>query len=240
MIENKKELLTEIVVILIAIVFMAFILSLDIKWVLPTINIELKNFFLMLLYTFIMFAVFVGSQKLVAYALDCKTTTKLLSFRRYWFRPQDVLPFEFPVWFLLPLLFALIPLKGFEWPAILNFDVEPKTTRVKRRWHDITESDVGKIAIAGPLALMVLGIIARFFGTNDFTFYCLLFAFIALIPIGLGFKLLNSSRILWFFSIIFALAMLLLTQVQNTFAVVLTALIFAILATLAYYILYEK
>lgn len=87
---------------------------------------------------------------------------------------------------------------------------------------------------------MAIGIIIRLFGTNDFTFYCFLFAFIALIPVGMGFKILNSSRILWFFSLVFALAMLLLTQVPSTFAVVLTAAIFAALVTLAYYVLYEK
>lgn len=236
----KKEWLIEGVTIIIAIVFIAFILSLDIKWILPTLSIELKNFFLMLLYTFIMFTVFVGAQKIVAYFLDCRTTTKFLSFRRYWFYRGSILPFEFPVWFFLPLLFALIPFRGFGWPAILNFDAEPKITHVRKRWHNITESDIGKIAVAGPLALMALGIIVRFFGTTDFTFYCLLFAFISLIPIGMGFKLFNSSRILWFFSIIFALAMLLLTQIQNTFAIVLTAVIFAALATLSYYVLYEK
>lgn len=238
--EIKREWLIEGIIVLISIIFMAFILSLEIKWGLPTMNIELKNFFLMLLYSFIMFTVFVGAQKLIAYALDCKTTTKFLSFRRYWFKPHSIFPFEFPVWFLLPVLFALVPLKGFEWLAILNFDVEPKTTHVRQRWHNITESDIGKISMAGPLALMAIGIIIRLFGTNDFTFYCFLFAFIALIPVGMGFKILNSSRILWFFSLVFALAMLLLTQVPSTFAVVLTAAIFAALVTLAYYVLYEK
>ena len=240
--EIKREWLIELLVFIISIVFIAFILALDIKWTLPTVNIELVNFPLNLFYSFIMFTVFVGTQKLVAYARDCRHTLTFLGFRRYWFRPLTEhgtaeLPFNFPLWFVLPALLVLVNIK---WLAILNFDLEPKPNHVRHRWSNITEEDVGRIAISGPLALMALGILMRIFGAADFAFLCFLFAFLVMIPIGIGFKIVMSSRILWFFSLVFSLVMLLLINLQTTFAIIMTAVIFAALATLAYYVLYEK
>ncbi|MGB9707848.1 MAG: hypothetical protein ACPLXC_00770 [Candidatus Pacearchaeota archaeon] len=231
----KKELANELFVFLLASVFMAFIFAIKLKW--PVLTLEPLAILLGFLYALIMFALFIGVQKLVAFALDCRTTTKLLSFRRYWFKPHSIFPFEFPAWFFLPVILALV---GIKWPAILNFDVEPKITHVRQRWQNITESDIGKIAISGPLAVMALGILMRVFGANEFAFLCVLFTFAALIPIGMGFKLFNSSRILWFFSFVFSLAVLLLINIQSVFAVILTAVIFAALATISYYVLYEK
>jgi hypothetical protein len=236
----KKEYFNELYVWLLASVFLALIFAVKFNW--PIISIEPLDILLGLLYSLIIFGVFIGAQKLVAYAVDCKTTTKLLSFRRYWFRSftehgSALLPFEFPAWILLPIVFAFA---NIPWFAILNFDVEPKASHVRHRWQNMTEWDMGKICIAGPLALMALGLIVRIFGASEFAFLCILAAFLALVPIGLGFKLAVSSRILWFFAFIFALTMLLLIKLQSTFAVIMIAVIFAALATLAYYVLYEK
>lgn len=239
---QENEWLNELVVWLVTSLFLGIILAIQINW--PIIGIEsldvLYNFFVCLL----VFAVFIGAQKLTAYFIDCTTRSKLITFRRYWFQPlseqgKATLPFEFPAWLLLPIILMLI---NFKWLAILNFDAEPKATHVRRRWPNITESDIGKIAISGPLAVIALGIIARIISPTfmNFSFLCIWLAFLSLIPIGLGFKLFNSSRILWFFSFFFSIALLLLIKVSNIFAIIVMALIFAILATLAYYVLYEK
>lgn len=238
--EWKKEYFHELFVWLLASIFMSFIFAVRFKW--PIISIEPSSILLGLLYSLIIFGVFIGAQKLVAYTIDCKTTTKLISFRKYWFRSftehgTPMLPFEFPLWIILPIVFAF---GNIPWFAILNFDAEPKTTHVLHRWENITELDIGKLSIAGPLALLALGLIVRVFGANEFAFLCILGAFLALVPIGAGFKLAMSSRILWFFAFVFALTMLLLIKLQSTFAVVMIAIIFAILVTLAYYVLYEK
>ncbi|MEM4153076.1 MAG: hypothetical protein QXK80_03110 [Candidatus Pacearchaeota archaeon] len=239
---QEKEWLNEVVILIVASLFLGIILAIQFKW--PIISIEPIN----ILYSFFiclsLFVVFIGAQKLTAYFLDCTTRTKLISFRRYWFQPlsehgKAILPFEFPAWLVLPILLAFVNIK---WLAILNFDAEPKPTHVRRSWPNITESDIGKIAISGPLAVIALGIITKIISPTftNFSFLCIWLAFLSLIPIGSGFKLLNSSRILWFFSFFFSIALLLLIRISNTFAIVFMSIIFAVLATLAYYILYEK
>lgn len=232
---QKKELLNELVVLIIASLFIGLILAIKVSW--PIITIETTDFLWMFLFSLLIFFVFIGTQKLVAYSLECKTTSKLLSFRRYGFKPESKFSFDFPAWLVLPILLVLINLK---WLAVLDFDVEPKPSHLKRRWSNITESDIGKIAIAGPFAIIILGIIFKIFAQINLAFLCIWFAFLALIPIGLGFKLLNSSRILWFFSFIFSLALLLLIKLTSTLATIVIALILAAFITILYYSLYER
>ena len=237
---QENEWLYESSIIVMASLFMGLILALKVEW--PIVSIEAIDFFWMFLLSLLMFFIFIGAQKLVAFYLDCKTKTKLISFRRYLFRAlsehgKAELPFEFPAWLILPLLLALI---NFKWLAIFNFDVEPKPSHVRRRWSNITESDVGKIAIAGPFAIIVLGIIFKIFAANNIAFLCMWFSFLALIPICMGFKLLNSTRVLWFFAFVFSVALLLLINLTSAFAIIVMAVILAAFATIVYYVLYER
>lgn len=232
---QKKELLNEITVLIVASLFMGFILAIKVSW--PIITIETTDFLWMFLLSLLMFFVFIGAQKLVANSLDCKTTSTLLTFRKYWFKPESQFSFDFPAWLVLPILLSLI---NFKWLAILNFVVEPKPSHLRKRWSNITEADVGKIAIAGPFAVIILGIIFKIFAQTNIALLCMWFAFLALIPIGLGFKLLNTSRILWFFSFIFSLALLLLIKLTSPLAIIVIALILAAFITILYYALYER
>lgn len=224
--------------------FGAFILSLNVK--LPMINIEettiLQSFLMLLL----IFGVFIIGQKITAYSLDCTTSTKLIAFRKFWFRPlrkyelskESGVPF--PAWLVLPLILVFATNSIIKWLAILNFDVESSASRIRRRWKEITEYDNAKIALAGPLAVLLLGIISKAFGFGDFALLCVWIAFLSILPIGIGFKLLMSSRILWIFSFILIGSILLLIKTAGAFAVLITAVLFAVLATVAYYILYES
>ena len=244
----EKETGKEIGIVIGASVFLGIILSLTFKY--PILNFDehsvLKNFLLSLL----MLGVFVGAQKGMASILDCKTRIKLLGFRRYGLKPWAQFSFDFPLWIVLPLLLFIVGIlirKSLMWLAILDFEVEPLARRVRRRFNALTEEDVGKIALAGPLAVLALGIISKAIslangiaGFGDFAVLCALLSFLSLIPIGLGFKLLMSSRMAWLFTLIFSLGILLMMHLQSLFAIILIAIIFAIAATLGYYILYEK
>ncbi len=243
---QKKKLnidINEILIIVIASLVLGFFLSLQTRW--PILSIEPLNFLSMFFFSLLMLLVFVFSQKFIAWKLDCKTKTKLLSFRRYWFRPltehgKAEFPFEFPAWLILPIILFFISGGWIKWLAILNFDVKPKATRIRRRWQELTEADIGKIAIAGPISVLILGIIIRALGFNSLAIICIWLALLALIPIGLGFKILISSRILWFFVFILTILILLLMRIAGTFTTVVMALILAAIATIAYYILYEQ
>lgn len=235
---DEKEWLNELAVWLAVSLLMAFILSINIKW--PVVSIEPLNLLVMFLLSLLMFLVFIGAQKTMAFFLDCETRTRLITFRRFWFRAHDVFSFDFPAWLLFPLIILFATSSYIRWLAVLSFDIEPKLTRVRRRWAELTEFDIAKVAIAGPAAVLILGLIARIIGFNDFAMLCVLLALLSLIPIGLGFKMLMSSRLLWIFSFLFTLSIFLIMHVAGAFVTIVMAVLIAAILTLAYYILYEK
>jgi len=240
----------EIIHIIIGAIFLGLILAVKIKW--PILSIEPLEFFSMFGLSILMLGVFVASQKFIAVKLDFSIKSKLLSFRRFWFHPlaerrKAEFPFDFPLWLALPLFLILITGGFFRWLAIFDFDIEPLALRVRRRWKDLTEEDIAKVAIAGPMGVLILGIISRIIGQaliipgfNNFALICVWFSLIAFIPIGSSFKLLMGSRILVVFGFILTLIMLLIMNITGIFATLIVALIFAALATLCYYILYER
>lgn len=235
---HDKEWLNELLVWIVASLVSGFILALSIKW--PVISFEWTDFGNMFLLSLLIFFVFIGTQKTVAYFLNCKTRSKLISFRRFGFRPHDIFQFDFPAWLIWPLLLVFVTVGYVKWLVTTSFDIEPKLSHVRKRFSELTEGDIARVTIAGPLAVIALGIISRIIGFNSFALLCLWFAFIAFIPIGYGYKLLMTSRLLWFFAFVFTLAMLVLTQVTSTFVTIVLAVLFAAITLLSYYILYEK
>lgn len=236
--DNNRDLIKEIIIVVIAALFFGILLSLEISW--PIINIGEFSVIKWFLLCLLMFGVFVVAQKFTAYKLDCRIKTKFITFRRFWFKKPYAFPFDFPAWFFLPLILTLISNGFINWLAILNFDIEPKPSRVRRRWQELTESDVGKIAISGPIAVLILGLFSKILGFTSFGILCAWLAFFALIPIGLGFKILNSTRLTWIFAFIFSIFILLLMGLTNTFSTIIIALLLTALATIAYYKAYEK
>ena len=239
---ETNDLIKEIFFIIIAALFLGLILAAKISW--TKIIIEPLNILWMFLFSLLMLSVFVMSQKTMAWALDCKIKTKLLTFRRYWFQPltresKAEFPFDFPLWLILPLILVFATNGFLKWLAILDFDIEPKPTKIRRRWKELTEDDVGKIAIVGPISVLILSLLLNIFGFASLAVACSWLAFLSLMPIGAGFKLFNSSRIVWLFTFIFALFILVLTNLITAFATIIIALLIAAIITIAYYILYE-
>jgi len=243
--EFGKELWKEIAIIVGAALFLGFMLAIHFRY--PIISIEPIDFVIAFLLALLIAGVFVGAQKFAAYRLDCKTKTKLLGFRRYGLKAWAQLNFDFPLWIVLPIVLFFITNGFFKWLAIFDFDVEPLERKVRRRWRSLSEDDIGRIAIAGPLAILALGIISKAIGLgthiasfNSFGLACVLLCFVSLIPIGMGFKMMISSRVAWFFTLIFSLCILLMMGLQSLFAMIFMAFLFAVAATIAYYALYEK
>lgn len=226
----------EIISLLIA----SFVLGFFLSSLYPFLNFNFITFLIMTLLAFSMFFVFVASQKLTAYSLDCNVKIKLLTFSRYGFKPEDTLGFEFPLWFILPLFFYFITTGKFLWTAILNFEPEALKTKVKRKFSELTETDVAKIAISGPLALLILGLIMRMVHFNSFAYLCVLTSFLTFLPLGSGIKIYAGMRVAGIFLLVLSLAILLLMPVASFLATILIALIIAITCIITYYILWEK
>lgn len=199
-----------------------------------------NDFFWMSAFVFIMLFIFIASQKLVAWWLDCKIKIKWMTFRQYWFDEHYKLRWSFPVWFILPVLLFLVTLSRINWLSIFDFDPEPKESRIRRRWYDLTEMDVAKIAIAGPVALMFFAIILRILTLNEFAVYPALLAFLTLIPVGQGLKVLMGSRSLWIFCTAISLFIFLLIPVASVLATIVITILFAAFILIGYYAMWER
>lgn len=247
--EKNQKLTNEIMTVVVASLFLGFILALTLKW--PILGFEPIDFLLMFGLSLIVCCVFVGAQKFAAHRLDCETKTNLLGFKRYWFGPTKLgsgeFPFKFPLWIVLPLLLFFITKGFFRWLAILDLDIEPKSGRIGRKFYALEERDVAKITMAGPIALMILAIISKAIGISSgiqnftsFAIICSMLAFLSLIPFGIGFKLLSSSRFIWIFLFIFSFVFLALMRMQSVALIMAASLIFALIVVIGYYLLEQK
>lgn len=202
--------------------------------------IEPSQIWLMSAFSLVMLFIFIGAMKLVAWFYDAKIKIKWLSFRRYWFEDRFKLKWSFPLWIVLPILLFFITLGHFVWSAILNFDVESRPSRIKRRWFAMEERDIAKIGLAGPAACLVLGVILRLVGLGSLATYPILLALLSLVPIGMGFKILNGSRVMLVFLFILSLFMLFLINSANILAVIVFCILLAVFGVIAYYHLFER
>ena len=122
----------------------------------------------------------------------------------------------------------------------MNFDVEAKKTKIRKKYSEVNELDIARISAAGPLFVLLLGIVSKIFGFGDFAVICVWLALLSIVPVGIGFKLLISSRLTWFFILIFSAAILLLMHVAGAFAVFFSAALFIALILLIYFLLHEQ
>jgi len=224
----------------VVLIFGALILGFFLSLVFPGWNITLESFLLNSLLVFIMFFIFSGVQKLVALSFDCNTQINFMNMNRYWVRPHDTFGFDFPIWIILVLLTTFLTAGKFVWTGILNFNVTPLKTRVKHQFSEPNEEDIAKIASAGPLALMIFGLIMRIVGFNSYATLCVLTSFLLLLPFGNGSKMFAGMRNTGIFILVLALAVLVLMHLTTVIVTIIIALIIAMIAFIIYYKLAGK
>ncbi|MCS7134273.1 MAG: hypothetical protein NZ889_00215 [Candidatus Pacearchaeota archaeon] len=186
-----------------------------------------------------MFLIFITAEKIVASKLDCNAKIKFLTFSKYGFSPKETLGFEFPLWVVLPLLFVLIT-RNFLWTAILNFDIEPKKTKIRKKFVEVTENEIAKVAVSGPLALLIFGLIMRLINLNYFAYLCAFTAFLFFLPIGQGVKIYAGMRITGIFLFILCSSILLLMPIMSLISTLIISLIIAIALIIVYYSTWER
>lgn len=195
----------------------------------------LKNFILI----FILLFIFIFSQKLAADFLDCKIKMRLLESERLSYQPAAKLnDWKFPWWFFLPVLSWTISAgitAKFLWYSVTNFDVYPKTSRIKKRFFEPTEWDIAKITLAGTFSMLFLGLITRALGYLEYSFICNWFALTSVIPIGQGLKIFFGSKLLWIFSFVLTLSIFFVSTITSVFASLIIAMILAIFTIIVFY-----
>jgi len=188
-----------------------------------------------------MIAVHVLTQKIVAYKFGADLEYDLWNIRRYWFYKQSYFKKPFPAWLVIPLFLSIISAGLIKWFGTLTFEAYPNTRRIKKRWYEITEWEFALIAVSGIFANLVLAIISQFFGWNEFAVLNILFAFFNALPFSQldGTKVFFGSRLLWIFSVVLIVAMLILIGISNIISTIIAALALAIITILIFYTKYE-
>lgn len=190
---NLKETGTEILIVIIA----SIILSMSIAF---------RDISIMYAAT-ISFLIIIGAniliKKIIGYFLEINVKTKFWTWYQYGFRKDAHFKKPIPmVW--LPLLLSLITKGFFQWLAVLEFEVTPKTERVAKRhglyrFTQLTEWHIAWIATWGIILNFVLAVIGYIAGFELFARLSIYFIAWSIIPLsGLdGAKIFFSSRALW-------------------------------------------
>jgi len=228
----------EVVAWVVASVLLGLLMSM--KIVGKFLYFETAQIWLLLAFSLVMVFLFILGMKITAFYYNCNIKVKLLSFRRYWWEDRFKLKWAFPVWVFLPLLSFFISLGHFIWSAILTFDFEPKQSRMQSHWYEMEERDIAKIGLSGPIASLIFAVILKIAGLGNLAIYPVWLAFLSLIPIGIGFKTFNGSRIMTVFMLVLSLFMLFLIQSSNILALVIFSVLIALVAVITYYKFFEQ
>lgn len=214
-----------------------FLLSLNLNG--DLLQFEALNILKNVIVMFMLFFIFIFSQKLAADFLDCKIKIRLLESERLSYQPKaKIKGWKFPWWIFLAILswaFSAGLLNKWLWYSVTNFEISPKTSRIKKRFFEPAEWDIARIVLAGTFSLLILGLIAKTLGYTNYMWICNLFALTSLIPIGQGMKIFFGSKLLWIFALVFTISILAMGLMTSTFATLLIALILAIFAIVVFY-----
>ena len=190
----------------------------------------------------ILLSIFILTQKIVADQLGCKIKYKLWSFRRYWLRWQDKLNWDFPAWIVIPLVLIVLSDGLLRWTAIMTFVTAVTAKKVSKKFSEIKEFDLSLIASSGVFAVLVLALIMKLLGFNEFASVSCWFAFLNALPIGNmnGTKIFFGSKILWIFILVLTVIILILIDLAHIASTIFIGLILASLAAIIFYYFYEK
>jgi len=143
-------------------------------------------------------------KNLVAYNLETDITIKPWSIYRFGWRKDSHFKEPVPMaW--VPLLLSLVTNAKVWWLAALQFSVHPRPEKVARRHHayhrkaDVTEWEVGMIALSGVVINLLMGIISWIIGFPYFAKLNIFYATWSMVPIANldGTKILFGSRFWW-------------------------------------------
>ncbi len=178
-----------------------------------------------------------------AYLQGCSLNLKLISLKRY--HPATSSYFKIPLKLgaIFPLLITIFSNGLFYFPSISTYDVkEEKHLRLGKKFPRLSEWELAKISVAGPLASILLAVIFKFFNFSFISVSPVIInqwiALINILPIPLfdGYKVFIYSRLLFFSSISFIVILSFTLNMLNTAPI--TALIISIIFALILQFLY--
>lgn len=185
----------------------------------PRFELEywLTNFIYFFLTVTIVVLVYLISQKLMAYKYKANISYRIITISRFWFGPSKGFlsrffknfNIEYPIGIILSLLVTLFTNGRLLFLAVGRFLVDyKKHKRLGFKIAHLTEYEIAKIAIAGPLSSAILALVFKIIGGFDeIVLVSSLYAVFNMIPLADndGSKILFGAKYLYFFILSFVL-----------------------------------
>lgn len=259
MVFTKKE----IIALAISIVVMGFALGFNDKQDTFVFNYFLINMLMMTLMVGVAFIVHQLGHKLVAYMSGFKTEYKLwgLQTLRWWplhekwsikrssqfpkivtIGKKQITIESLPVGIIIAILVTIVSNGWAFFLAVGQYNLLiERASRVGRKFVEVTDFEEAKIALAGPMANVLLMVIASLFnqyGTFDnFILINSALALFYMIPVSQldGAKILFSSRVMYVFSLLFIIFMVVLIHFISVIPLLIISLLFGFIGAAVYF-----
>ncbi len=187
--------------------------------------------------------IYIIAQKLIAKRFNVDVEYRIWNIKKIWF--TNDLNFKLPIGIILALILIFLTNGVFIFLAVGSFAVirTHVAHKIGRIFPRLTDVELGKIAVVGPLTAIILVFIfttLKLFNIDFgvFTTMNLLLALYNMIPLSHldGLKVFIASRTLFVLTAIFLLAFaVLLTQGLNIFLVLILAVLTAVVLTIIYF-----
>ncbi len=221
------------------------------------ISYWLLNFIKIFIFVAIALTIHALSHKLIAKRYNCNSEHRIWQVKRIGFRKGAKFPLEvdlailrfklpliksIPLGIIVPLFFTLVSNGRLFFPAVEEFELsKEKTHRLGRKYIHLTDYEEAKIAVAGPLANILLAVIFKIINPsgifNDFIFINYMIAIFHMIPFPHldGIKIFFGSKPLYIFSLVFIIAFIVLIRSLGPIITLIVAAITAIIIGTIYY-----
>ena len=170
-------------------------------------GLTLNYFLIAFVIALVILLINVFAKKLAARYYDASTEEKLLTLQRYGFYERSYFPTPIPVGVILPFILSILSAGYFMVFTLLQFDVAPQLSRVKKsvglyRFSELSDTDIHWIAACGIIATLFFAVIAYLIGGSYMLLFAQLsiyYAFWNILPLGKldGGKIFFGGLITW-------------------------------------------
>jgi len=212
-----------------------------------SLAVGIANWFRAFLLSFIIYIIYLVANKNAAKLHGAKIKFKIWGMDRFWFNKGAKFSHlwffglkikSFKAGIFIPILLSLFSNGVIKFATIAYTEItEVSAQRVGKKFKNLTDLEIARIHLAGPLACLLLAIILTplnaFNTLADIAKLVAIFSFIPFSKLD-GAKILFGSLPLYIFGLAFTIASLLLLGVLPTFALIALAVITAIVILLIY------
>lgn len=213
-----------------------------------SLAIGISNLFRTFLVSFIVLSIYLIANKNAARLHGSKITFRVWNMERYWFSRSSKfsnLKFfgtrvfkSFKAGFFIPVLFSLFSNGLIKFAAVGYSEInEISSQRMGRRLKNLTDFEIARIHLAGPMAVLLLAIfLSSISSFNSIVEIAKLVAIYSFLPFSRldGSKILFGSLPLYLFALIFTVGSLILVTMISGTATIFLALLTAIILMLIY------